>query len=1097
MELNLAGPWKVRAENGKHTLSAQVPGDIHYDLLRAGRIPDPYLADNELQVQWVGEQDWVYGREFRVDETLLAHQRVLLRCEGLDTLATILVNGNEVATTDNMFRTWEFDIKPMLRVGDNRVEIRFASAAGYVTKRVAARPLERPLPKWNQPKALPGGNFIRKQQCNFGWDWGPCLITCGIWRPIRIVAFDTARITDVQVRQDHVQAGWVGLDVVVSTAKVARVQGVQARVKVSVGDQELATAEVAMRGKAATARLELKKPRLWWPNGLGEAALHTVEVDVIDRDGNLLDTWMRRIGLRTLRLDRHKDEWGESFQFVVNGVPFFAKGANWIPVDAILARRMPEDYQRLVADAAAVHMNMLRVWGGGIYEDDAFYDACDEQGICIWQDFMFACATYETYDASFMRSVKAEFEDNVCRLRHHACIALWCGNNELEMGLVGEHWYHYPEHKNWGMSWKDYGKLFDRLLPETLRRLDPDRDYWPGSPHTPPPYNRSDSNAPQAGDAHLWKVWFDKEPFEWYRTCGHRFNSEFGFQSFPEPKTLYEVIPAGARNITSALMEHHQRSQPGNATIMQYMFDWFLMPKDFETTLWLSQILQGNAIKYAVEHWRRSMPRGMGTLYWQMNDCWPVASWSSIDFPGRWKALHYLARHFFAPVLVSGLEDPAAGTVEIHTSSDRRESQKGTVRWRVSDAAGREFLAGERAVRIAPGTNRLVTTLKLKKALAAHGAEDLLVWLELALGDEIVSRNLVTFARPKRLKLEDPGIRNRVFDNKDGTFRVRLTAKRPALWCWLELDGADARWSDNFVHLEAGRPVDVTAIPAKKMSVAQLRNGLLVRSLLDTSGGSQEVNSVIRRPLFRRFGMLTLATMSSCVVLSAGQAHAAGFATVAPFHKAPFIDGVASADEWAGALGYTQASAWNNGRLATRRAMGSIGWDKEKLYLLMEAQVPAGYSFTMQSFNEGDGYGLQIPMMEFWIDPHTAARKAGTTTAKDNYFQFLVGPNGYGIDIRVDGRGTPDVRWKSDWATAGKIDPQTNLLTIEVAIPWKDLGVSGNPDSRELGVLLAYTFCSPFQQLACSPIESIPGRGFNAPQTYPTIKFRYPDLEEV
>jgi len=835
--LDLSGAWQVRAANERRSLPARVPGDIHFDLLRAGQIPDPYPADNERQVQWVGERDWIYERELQANEALLAHERVLLRCEGLDTLATIRLNGRKLATTDNMFRTWEFDIKPMLRKGRNRLAIRFASAAGYVTKRVAARPLERPLPQWNQPGSLPGSNFIRKQQCNFGWDWGPCLVTCGIWRPIRIIAFNTARIADVHVRQDHTQPGRVGLDVVVATEKIAQARGLQARVKVSDGDRVLAAAEIALRGKQATAHLELKKPRLWWPNGLGESSLHTVAVEAVDRDGAVLDSWTKRIGLRTLRLDRHQDEWGESFQFVVNGVPFFAKGANWIPVDAILARRTRQDYQRLVADAAAVNMNMLRVWGGGVYEDDAFYDACDEQGICIWQDFMFACATYETYDPVFMRSVRAEVEDNVRRLRHHACIALWCGNNELEMGLVGEHWYHYPKHKHWGMSWKDYGKLFDRLLPETLQKMDPERDYWPGSPHTPPPFDRSNGNDPRAGDAHLWGVWHQHEPFEWYRTCEHRFNSEFGFQSFPEPKTVYDAIPAGARNITHPLMEHHQRSQVGNAAIIQYMLDWFRMPKDFESTLWLSQILQGNAIRYAVEHWRRSMPRGMGTLYWQLNDCWPVASWSSIDFPGRWKALHYLARHFFAPVLVSGVEDPENGTVAVHVTSDRRKSQKGVVRWRVRDAAGGELRTGTHAVRIAPGTSRLVTTLKLNKELAARGGEDLLVWLELAGGDEILSRNLVTFSRPKRLKLQDPGIRTRVLDNRDGTFRVRLSARRPALWCWLELTDSDARWSDNFVHLEPGRPVEITVTPTRPIQRGSLLRQLLVRSLVDTWSG--------------------------------------------------------------------------------------------------------------------------------------------------------------------------------------------------------------------------------------------------------------------
>jgi beta-mannosidase len=832
--IDLSGVWTAGRKWDRVKVPAKVPGNIHWDLLRAGRIPDPYVADNEKQVQWIGESDWTFERAFSVTAETLQHACVLLRCEGLDTLATIILNGKRIGTTHNMFRTLEFDIRAALRVGKNRIEIRFASAAAYVKARAAARPKDRPLPHWHQPGSLDGANFIRKQQCNFGWDWGPCLVTCGIWRPIRIVAFNGARLGDVRVRQDHSCRGRVGLAVDVMTERAGRPSAMHARVRVSFGGMRLAETEVPLRHGAGTVRLELWNPRLWWPNGLGESALHDVSVELLDDAGVVLDSWERRIGLRTLRLDRHPDRWGESFQFVVNGVPFFAKGANWIPADAILARLTHKDYRRLIADAAASHMNMLRAWGGGIYEDEAFYDACDEHGICVWQDFMFACATYETYDSAFMRNVRAEIEDNVRRLRHRACLALWCGNNELEMGLVNDHWYQYPRYKNWSMSWRDYARLFDKLLPETVRRLDPERDYWPGSPHTPRPFNRSNSNDPRAGDAHLWEVWHGRKPFEWYRTCEHRFNSEFGFQSFPEPRTIRPVIPAGQRNITSALMEHHQRSQIGNAAILQYMLDWFLVPKDFESALWLSQILQGNAIKYAVEHWRRAMPRGMGTLYWQLNDCWPVASWASIDFAGRWKALHYMARRFYAPVIVSGLEDRAAGTVALHITSDRRVAETGTVRWRITDGAGRRLRQGMIRVSIPACANRHVATLKLIRELAEQGERDLLVWLELVIGGETVSSNLITFARPKHLHLQEPGIRTTVTMQADGAFRVALKARRAALWCWLELVGTDARWSDNFVHLEAGRTVVVKAHAARALPLDDFRRQLRVRSLCDT-----------------------------------------------------------------------------------------------------------------------------------------------------------------------------------------------------------------------------------------------------------------------
>ena len=584
-----------------------------------------------------------------------------------------------------------------------------------------------------------------------------------------------------------------------------------------------------LRGRTATATLTVENPELWWPNNMGDQALYDVTVELFDRGGAPLDSCCKRVGLRTLVLDRHPDRWGESFQFLVNGVPFFAKGANWIPADGILARMNAPRYRERVTDAAAANMNMLRVWGGGIYEDDAFYSACDELGICIWQDFMFACASYPTFDKRFMQSVRAEAEDTIRRLRHHPCIALWCGNNELEQGLVSDKWTRRT------MSWKDYGELFDKLLPALVERLAPGQSYWPGSPHSPHG-DRNDYNNPRCGDAHLWDVWHGRKPFEWYRTCEHRFNSEFGFQSFPEPKTVDTYTTPSDRNVTSRIMEHHQRSGIGNTTIMQYMLSWFRLPLGFENTLWASQILQGMAIKYACEHWRRSMPRGMGTLYWQINDTWPVASWSSIDYFGRWKALHYMARHFFAPVLVSGLEDAKKGTVEIHLTSDERKPLKGRLRWLVTDLAGKRLLSGHKEVSAPANGNKRVETLKLKAQVDRHGARNLLTWLEFKAKGCPVSRNLVLLARPKHLDLDrKPGITADIKAGKGNRFTVTLRSKRPALWVWLELADGDARLSDNFVHLRPGGPATLVVTPARTMTLSALRSKLKIRSLVDLS----------------------------------------------------------------------------------------------------------------------------------------------------------------------------------------------------------------------------------------------------------------------
>ena len=846
--IDLGGKWTLRKKGQAKAVPAQVPGCVHTDLRRAGVIDDPYYRDNEEKLQWIGEAEWIYEREFDVAPGILDRDRVLLRCEGLDTLATIDLNGRRLARTDNQFRVWEFDVKDRLRPGKNSIHIEFASPLAYGRRRSKADPRLRSK---GSECTLPGGNWVRKSPCNFGWDWGPKLVTCGIWKSIGIVAFDTARLSDVQILQDHSKRGGVGLSVGVGVEIVsagaagalratrsagqtpasasASVRGLSVKVCVSFKGRAIAEATVPLRGGKARAELVIAKPRLWWPAGMGEQALYDVSVVLIETaSGAELDLQSKRIGLRTLTLERHKDQWGESFYFAANGAAFFAKGANWIPADTFPSSLTREDYADLLRSARDANMNMLRVWGGGIYEADAFYDLCDELGLCVWQDFMFACMAYPTFDRAFLETVEAEARDNVRRLRHHPCLALWCGNNEMEQQAVG------LRGSGGKMSWRDYRRLFDRRLARVVRELAGDTDYWPSSPHSPRG-DRADFNNPRCGDAHLWNVWHGRAPFEWYRTCGHRFNSEFGFQAFPEPKTVRGFTARRDRNVTTAVMEHHQRSGIGNSTILQYLLSWFRLPTSFEMLLWTSQILQGLAIKYAVEHWRRSRPRGMGTLYWQLNDCWPAVSWSSIDYHGRWKALHYLARRFFAPVLASGLEDAATGRVELHVTSDRLAPVPVRLRWVVTDAAGRRLRAGGRRLRAPAQSNRRVATLRLADLLQARGAHDLLLWLEWTAPGQPRATEVLTLARPKHLELaEDPGLRAAVAPQRDGSFQVRLRARRPALWTWLELRGVDARLSDNFLHLRPGRPALVRAVPARRMTAAEFRRRLRICSLADT-----------------------------------------------------------------------------------------------------------------------------------------------------------------------------------------------------------------------------------------------------------------------
>ena len=823
LRIELAGAWRLRKSDEEETIRATVPGCVHTELLAAKKIPEPFYRDNEHDIQWVGESEWVYSRTFSVSKAALTRDRVLLRCEGLDTLATISINGKRVAKTDNMFRTYEFDVKSRLVAGKNEISIHFANAVAYARKRDKANELF----EWGKQHKLGGVGHIRKEQCSFGWDWGPHFAAVGIWRAIGIVAFDTARVANVQVLQDHAKAPKQVTATVITEVEATGKSALSARVTLSRNGRKVATAAAKVKKGVATSALSIDKPKLWWPNGMGDQPLYDVLVKLLDADGAVIDTRSTRVGLRTLRIEQEDDKWGRSFRFAVNGVAFFAKGANWIPADAFVTRVTRGDYERLLGDAAAVNMNMLRVWGGGIYEDDVFYDLCDEMGLCVWQDFMFACTSYPFNDDAFMVNCKAEFEDNIRRLRNHPSIALWCGNNELESGIIGNKW-------EGSATWEDYGKLFDVMLPEVTGRLDPTRDYWPCSPHTPVA-DRTDSGDNESGDIHFWAVWHGRKPFEHYRTSNPRFCSEFGFQSFPELKTVEGYTEPKDRNVTSYVMEHHQRSPIGNTVIMTYLLDWFRLPTEFGATLALTQILQGMGMKYAVEHWRRQMPRTMGALYWQINDCWPVASWASIDSIGRWKALHYMARHFFAPAMISGVENMDKHTVAVHLTSDLLKTTKGRVEWKLTTVDGAIVAKGRKNVSIAARKNRVVETLRLADEVEQHGERDLMLWLDLVIGGKRVSRNFVTFSRPKHFDLQNPGITASVKKAKSGEgFVVTLKSRKPALWTWIEVDGADAVFSDNYVHLLPSEATEIAVTVEDNLSAAELKKALRVRSLIDT-----------------------------------------------------------------------------------------------------------------------------------------------------------------------------------------------------------------------------------------------------------------------
>lgn len=819
--ISLDGNWKLRQDSLADTIPAKVPGCVHTDLLSAGRIPDPFIRDNEDAVQWVENATWTYSRTFTIDKSLLKSDRVLLQCEGLDTLAAVAVNGRELGCADNMFRTWEFDVKGALKPGRNEIAIRFDSTIPYIKQRMQKRFL------WagqNRDFDILSQGYIRKMQCNYGWDWAPRLITCGIWKSIGLVAFNTARLEHVSIRQQHTRNA-VRLSVDISAHR-ATSAAVCARTTVTFGGTRVGRAAAVSLEPNATVHIAVAKPQLWWPNGMGAQPLYNVTVEMLDGAGKVLDVITRRIGLRTLELVRNKDRWGESFYFAANGRPFFAKGANWVPAHAFLNAVTDRTYRDLLESTRVANMNMLRVWGGGFYESDTFYNLCDELGICVWQDFMSACVHVPLDDQAFIDNYAIEAAQQVQRLQHHPSIALWCGNNEFEMNGVGD-----PGDPD-RMHWDRYEAFFDRRLADIVARHDPQRSYWPCSPHSPCG-SRLDHNNPACGDAHLWYVWAFEESIPHYLTCKHRFVSEFGFQSFPEPRTIEAFTNPEDRGLYTPVMLQHQRSGNGNAKIMRHAQEWFNVPQEFNKQVWLTQILQALAIQTGVEHWRRNMPQTMGAMYWMINDCWPVVSWSSIDYYGRWKALHYAAKRFFAPVMVSGALREDGSTVDVAVCNDTLKPVKATVVWAVTTTNGTVVKEGRRAVTARNGAATRLPALDLRDCVAQCGANNLVLWLELRSGDTCLARNCTTLARPRDLLLEAPRFTTRVVARDRQTLEVTLDTTQVALWAWLQLDGCDIRCCDNFMHLRPGvsRTIEVTS--SKPMSAAAFGTGLKVRSLWD------------------------------------------------------------------------------------------------------------------------------------------------------------------------------------------------------------------------------------------------------------------------
>lgn len=815
---SLTGKWEFRQAGTQEWLPAVVPGGVHTDLLALGRIPDPFVGDNEKRVQWVAQSDWEYRRAFIPTAELLASPQVWLVCDGLDTLATICLNGVELGRTANMFRQYRWDVKTLLRAGENEISIAFDSPVKYVSALQAVRPMA------GVSQAIPGGPYLRKAPCQFGWDWGPQLPPIGIWKDIRLEGYAGARIADVHLRQLHaegrvtVQAG-VALESSDSAPcrVVLRLTAPNGRVFESAAD--------ATPGGENRLQVEIPDPQLWWPNGYGDQPLYHASVE-LHRDGQMLDVKKYQLGLRTLELRQQPDEWGRSFTFVVNGLPIIAKGSDWIPADSFPTRLTVGHLEMLIRAAAQTHQNMLRVWGGGFYEDERFYDLCDRYGILVWQDFIFSCSAYPFDDPAFVENVRVEVLENVRRLRHRASLALWCGNNEMEWGLMDWGWRDRPD---FAQVKAGYDQFFHHILPGWVAAEDPDHVYWPSSPSSNSPDEHPNSQV--QGDAHYWDVWHGRKPFTAYRSQYPRFMSEFGFQALPPMNTIRTYAQEADWNMTSYIMECHQKNDSGNQLMVAQMLDTFRLPKDFESLVYLSLVLQAEGIRYGVEHWRRHPQRVSGILYWQLNDCWPVASWSSLDYFGRWKALHYAARRFFAPLLLSIEDQPTAQNV--YLTNESRQPWQGSVRWSLEMLDGRVLDAGEQAVSAAPFDVALVCRLDFTGRLTDDLRRQVVFTAELWQTDQLLARQAAYFVPTKHLELVDPKVTTAVSLAGD-QLHIELTAHSLARLVELSLEGADVVFSDNYFDLPAGRVVGISAPLPVGWTLAQARAALKIRSVYDS-----------------------------------------------------------------------------------------------------------------------------------------------------------------------------------------------------------------------------------------------------------------------
>nr|WP_302787394.1 glycoside hydrolase family 2 protein [Phocaeicola coprophilus] len=811
--------WEFSQAGSNEWMSARVPGTVHQDLLDHGRLPDPFYGMNEQKVQWVEKEDWLYRTVFTVTADQLKSHAAWLTFEGLDTYADVYLNGSLLLKADNMFVGHKLAVKDVLREGENRLMIRFRS------------PVEETAPQWDTDGFnYPADNdhsekrmsvYTRKAPYSYGWDWGIRLATSGIWRPVKLTFCNGAAIDDFFVRQQEVTEQVAKVDNqleinnVTSTPKEAQVKVVYAY-----GEQAdtLTRTVVLQPGKNSLSMPAwIEKPHLWMPNGWGDPALYTFTATV-SVDGKEVASREEAIGLRSIRVVMEDDKDGKSFYFEVNGKPMFAKGSNYIPGDALLPNMTGERYARLFEDIRAANMNMVRVWGGGIYEDDRFYEEADRNGILVWQDFIFACTTYP-HDPTFLKRVSEEAVYNMRRLRNHASLAMWCGNNEIYEGMRYWGWKDKYSPVVWKEMTEGYDVLFRQLLPELVAANDPGRFYMHGSPYEA---NWGRPESWKIADSHNWGTWYGQKPFESLDTEIPRFMSEYGFQAFPEMKTIRMFASPEDYELESPVMNAHQKASIGNFLIKKTMALYYKVPEKFEDLIYAGLILQGQGMRHGIEAHRRHRPYCMGSLPWQLNDSWPVVSWSSIDYYGNWKAMHYQIRRAFASVLVDAIKE--GNNLSYYIMSDRLTDEELTLNLELMDFNGKVYRKQKVDGLLPANTSKLFYQEPVEQALA--GRDSATTFMHMVVKSkkgEVLSDEIYYFAHPKDQLLPKTPLQWQV-KQKKGYCEVTVKADKLARDIFIEVPVQGVRFSDNFFDLLPGqkKKVIITSPDGKSLDHLQV-----------------------------------------------------------------------------------------------------------------------------------------------------------------------------------------------------------------------------------------------------------------------------------